>query len=742
METSTPAYSIKPASPVAQKPVAQPIQQTQPQIQAGKTITASDGTVLDAGVVNLAKAIRQQESGGNYTAVGDNGSSHGAYQWNEDHFAEGAKQFGLDPTDFSPVNQDKVAYAQIDAYKKAGYSPEQIASIWNSGKPDATGNKGTTTINGKTLSYDTPAYVQGVMASFNQNKTENPGNSSQTAQASPAPEASSLMGFAKNTVESGANFLGNIGDAVLHPIQTVQNIGDAAVGGLQELGGQSNDNTAKFDNLVGYFKQRYGGVDNLLHTAYTDPVGLAGDISAALGVGGGIAGIASQGAEAAGLGQAAIEAGGADFVAGANGVRSTAGSGVAGALDTTASGLNKASELTNPLTPVVKGAGAMLDSTKKISDIIANPQSYTPEEMANSTRANVAQQVEDALQSKIAEKGETGDEYDQFKEAPTPIEVTPDGLDSLIRKSLGVDITDGVIKANSTSEIRDTTAIAKLQSVYNTYKGDFLNGTMDSEKFLNLRSDLGDMAYNDSGIKNTKAASAAEQVRNSLNSDYRSQIAGLSEKDAEYTAQSTELKKLRKGFLDKDGNLLESATNKIANSLGKGKDAQLARLEEIVPGIGRKLEVMKTLEDIAKGSFTSTIVEKGGIVGGLISGNVQGAALAFASIILSNPKIAIPLMRVLGNNIELVKSIMANLAKFTTLGITGNGATAQPSPAQPIEQTTTDLSPATGIAETKETVSPSDLNKLASDNSFDLDAARKAGYSDSEIKQFLDTQKS
>lgn len=103
---------------------------------------------FDPDVVNLAKAIRDQESQTNYNAVGDKGASIGAYQWNNQvngkstplqkgqlpsDWTEDAKETGLDPTDFSPKNQDMVAYNMIKKYKDAGNNVLNIASIWNSG---------------------------------------------------------------------------------------------------------------------------------------------------------------------------------------------------------------------------------------------------------------------------------------------------------------------------------------------------------------------------------------------------------------------------------------------------------------------------------------------------------------------------------------------------------------------------------------------------------------------------------
>lgn len=152
------------------------------------TIKASDGTELDTGVVNLARAIRARESKGNYNAVGDAGTSKGAYQWQPNNFENGAKEYGLDPNDFSPVNQDKVAYHQVKALKDKGYSPEQVAAAWNAGegslKNDAwKTNIGVTTIKGQQIRYDTPGYVNAVVEEFKKNKGQAP----QMGARTPAP---------------------------------------------------------------------------------------------------------------------------------------------------------------------------------------------------------------------------------------------------------------------------------------------------------------------------------------------------------------------------------------------------------------------------------------------------------------------------------------------------------------------------------------------------------------------------
>ena len=89
-------------------------------LPACESIRSATQNPLDPSVVALTKAIGHQESGGDYNKVGDNGHSAGAYQWNNPtplakgqipkNFASFASEVGADPNDFSPTNQDKVAY--------------------------------------------------------------------------------------------------------------------------------------------------------------------------------------------------------------------------------------------------------------------------------------------------------------------------------------------------------------------------------------------------------------------------------------------------------------------------------------------------------------------------------------------------------------------------------------------------------------------------------------------------------
>lgn len=103
----------------------------------------------DPQVLAVVKAIRQVETGGDYNnRTGDSGSSAGAYQWNNDgkplkpgespsHWKNAAGQYlGDSNAPMTRENQNKVAYSQVDAYKKQGLSPLEIDALWNGAHKD------------------------------------------------------------------------------------------------------------------------------------------------------------------------------------------------------------------------------------------------------------------------------------------------------------------------------------------------------------------------------------------------------------------------------------------------------------------------------------------------------------------------------------------------------------------------------------------------------------------------------
>jgi len=181
---------------------------------------------LDPTAFYLTKAIRQTETQNSpdaYTAQGKSGE-YGAYQYMPDTWAQDSQSFlgqSVPINQATPEQQNEVAYKKVESLLKQGYSQSQVASIWNSNKPDpnATG----TGQNAEGADYNVPAYVDKVKQNYlsyqNQNKALGtqapaatlPNQSSQnnisTTLTAPATPPESLLQKAGDVAKGIGNFL-------------------------------------------------------------------------------------------------------------------------------------------------------------------------------------------------------------------------------------------------------------------------------------------------------------------------------------------------------------------------------------------------------------------------------------------------------------------------------------------------------------------------------------------------------
>lgn len=124
----------------------------------------------------------------------------------------------------------------------------------------------------------------------------------------------------KNTPASAIEFGKNLAQPFMHPVQTAENIGALGKGLYSKAEGalgyeQNPQEKAQVEapaNAVGdFFKQRYGGLDNLKKTMSEDPIGFLGDAATVLTGGelavGRVPGVIGQTARAAGTVGGAID---------------------------------------------------------------------------------------------------------------------------------------------------------------------------------------------------------------------------------------------------------------------------------------------------------------------------------------------------------------------------------------------------------------------------------------------------
>lgn len=197
---------------------------------------------LDPQVVALAKAVRDEESGGNPTAHGKSGE-YGAYQYMPGTWAKQSADAGVNvPLEqATKQQQNQVWYTWAKSKKDQGYNVGQIASMQNAGEGEPDAYKGTFSngspskgTNKEGVDFDVPGYATKVSEKYQNYKGESQPVASGTVPDSSNTLASQVSKRATDALKAGSDALsGNI-----NPISGVLQVGGAA-GGL--VGDLTND---------------------------------------------------------------------------------------------------------------------------------------------------------------------------------------------------------------------------------------------------------------------------------------------------------------------------------------------------------------------------------------------------------------------------------------------------------------------------------------------------------------------
>lgn len=217
---------------------------------------------LDQQVVALAKAIRQHESG-NRPVSGGSGEG-GRYQFMPETWKSGAQKYLGNPN--APMtleNENTVAYSKIKEWKDAGYTPPQIASMWNSGSPNWEGKVG---VNKYGVKYDTPSYVRNVYAQYQKFKPQGEqAMDQQLGQTGQTPAQNQFSPSSDGLLSKVGNFAKEIVRGAAQPIAEVAttglNLKDAAVNVLNgdvQAAGQSLNQTRDIP-FLGNTKPAFNG---------------------------------------------------------------------------------------------------------------------------------------------------------------------------------------------------------------------------------------------------------------------------------------------------------------------------------------------------------------------------------------------------------------------------------------------------------------------------------------------------
>lgn len=624
---------------------------------------------LDRDVITLAKAIRQTESGGDFNAVGQSGE-RGGYQFTKPTWQGWAqKHLGDANAQLTPENQNKVAYSQIKEWKDQGYNPGQIASLWNSGSPDPTGKVG---VNKYGVNYDTPSYVNKVVGTYKQFKGQMGTQTANAAQTTPQPiqqpveqQKAPLMqriGDTADTIFGG----GKIGEYI------GKNIARGTYGDtIQKMvvGQDLNPEAEAMVEAGPTKKQLLGDVARVgLNFA---PIGrLSAGLSSRL---------AQEGVKRSNLlGNVATGAGVGYGFESANSVRE-------GGTATPQPGLETAIGAAIPLAgPVLRTAGNLVGKSAKfatgqatglnqdtISQILKTPEAFSGTARANIDRAGLASNVLGDITKRQKALSTTGAAYEPLRNAPGFVNVPKDTIKTTLEK-YGFKLKGNKIIATAESRPMAKSDIKQIEDFISQYGKSI---KISNSAFFNAKERLSQLSKYEQGRADT-ARSLARDLRKAYEGVGDTQIKGLQQLDELYAPQKRQLTAIKKDYFNRDGSLKDNAISKLANLTGKGKDAVLARLEQVRPGVTEEIKILKAVEDIE----SSTDFKVGGYLPAAFRGTLGVTAVATGNIpaavaaILSQPQLAVPILRRFGiakNAMgEVVKLLKEKLAQQASQGAT------------------------------------------------------------------------
>jgi len=582
---------------------------------------------LDQDVVNLAKAIRQHETG-NRPVKGASGELASRYQYLPSTWRSTAQKYlGNANAPLTLENENKATYLKLLDWKKAGYNPAQIASMWNSGKPDWEGKVG---VNSSGVKYDVPKYVKSVYSLYQQEKSKNGSSAQQYQQQSNVPQPakdtdtasqsiskaitntpSSLASFAKGMLELFNPF--NTGKTFAQAVDTAQKAKQEGVGlmnVLKEVPG------AAAEVLVPQAIRQAisGNLGKARKSLVNDP---AGTIIPVLGA--------------------------KSLLSGKKTVAETK----PGLLKTTA---EKAAQNVKPAAEYITSKATGLEPGT-IRQVVGQPERFTPDQISLYDRTKLADSVMENITKLIEEKKDTGTGYNLVRQSQSAATIPTVKIKSALSEfGIALDNANKIVTTRNTKPMSQTD-LAGIQSFIDTYIDTSSATKLTANEFLNAREALSNLAKFDASKTKTSEA-VAMKLRATFDEAGKAQIKELKALDESYAPKVKQYNQIKKEFLEVDKATGEvrfksNALTKIANATNKGRENALAILEEIKPGITEDINILKAMEDIQRtegnkvGTYMRVLPAGAGYAAGGLIGAVIGAVLA-------SPQIIIPLLRMLG----------------------------------------------------------------------------------------------
>lgn len=324
-------------------------------------------------------------------------------------------------------------------------------------------------------------------------------------------------------------------------------------------------------------------------------------------------------------------------------------SGVTGGISDLKNILSKNVQLSKPLQGVAsKAIKQLYNIDEKTQKIILQGNKFV--DMADKglfDSAKALNIVSSQLNKRLDDLSDLGRSYTPLRKLKDTIPAPKSFIDDFLKSKYGLTIKNGKIKATPDALVRlKNPEVARLQELKDFYDSATKNG-LDTNKFLNVRKAISDIANFEAGVDTGTLESIAKSMRKELNK-FRPE--NLSTLDKALSQERNVLKGVKKYILDKDGNIKDSAEGFISNLGNNLKSEQFRKLSQVIPDLQDITDAIYALKGIEKATSLyaggSSAVKQ--IGASFIGGTIGGIPGAIAGAAATNPSVAVNVLKKLG----------------------------------------------------------------------------------------------
>lgn len=448
---------------------------------------------------------------------------------------------------------------------------------------------------------------------------------------------------AKNLPESTINLMNEIGKAFLSPIDTASEIGDIALGAVQELIPGEQRAEIKFEAVADMFKDRYGSLSSLNTAIAEDPAGVALDVSAVLTGGGSLAG--KLPGVVGRMGSAAAEIGAAADPVAAIAKTGKAITDVAGKLATESLGAATGAG-PEAIRQASMGLGLTSDKSGFVKSLRGNVSGESILESAKSALGSIKERRGLEYRKKLGELARDKRNIDTRSIKSKMMDLM-DRYGVKVDKEGNLDYSRSSIGRNAQS---DVTEVIETVSEWGTKPGDNTAIGLDL-----LKRKLDDF-YSES--KNSRAM--VSELRNDVKNKIVKNVPEYAEMTKGYESLTKTTNEMERALSLNNRAMMDTAIKKLTSTMRENFDFRRQLLDEIESLSGKSLS-----QEIA-GLTMSQVIPKG-LVGKLAAGGAAASSVVSPWLVpmaaLTSPRLMGEFLNAMGFAKNVSSKVVKNLKK-------------------------------------------------------------------------------